>query len=95
MPDAADIERMAREAGARDEREGQGGTYCELVLRSWFEPTRPDLHLNGLLRFAALVRAAARTEAMEECALIADDMDYSPDGVIAKHIRAAAQKDRP
>ena len=48
---------LAVQAGAREEGDGQGGAYRELVLSSWLKPTRPDLHLNGLRKFAILVEA--------------------------------------
>ncbi|MGC4396035.1 hypothetical protein [Hydrogenophaga sp. T2] len=48
-----------------------------------------SLYMEAKLeRFASLVAAHER----EQCAQIADDMDYSPDGAIAAAIRGRAEK---
>ena len=55
--DAADVEKLAREAGTRDEGVGQGGAYRELVLHGE----------SDITRFAALVEAAAMERAARLC----------------------------
>ena len=62
--DADLIERLAREAGAKEDGAGQGGAYRELVLCASLEPG--DARLRAFKHFAALIA--------EECAKVCDDM---------------------
>ncbi|QIM51583.1 hypothetical protein [Hydrogenophaga crocea] len=81
MTDRDQIIAWLREAGiAVYHHIDQDGKYTQ---EAWGGPgTTAQLE-----RFASLVAAHER----EQCAQIADDMDYSPDGAIASAIRGRAE----
>ena len=46
----------------------------------------------GIAAFAALIEASAVARTREECAKLADDMDFSPNGDIGSAIRALGER---
>lgn len=83
------VEELAREAGGSVDVLAAGDGPGRICLSFADEGGFGKPHsYPSLERFAALVRA----EALEEAAVIANDMDYSTDNAIARAIRAAGSK---
>lgn len=75
-----DLIAMAREAD-----QGHAGSECEQFGGG-------VVSVSTLERFAALIEARAVARTREECAEIAEDMDFSPHGAIAAAIRALGER---